>query len=73
MIRFSGVMDTKKAETQEVKLREWLKSRGLHGEITSERAGYDPPFTPGPLRRNEVLIRLMPSSETTTPTTPAER
>jgi hypothetical protein len=23
-----------------------------------ETAGYDPPFTPGPLRRNEVLIRL---------------
>ncbi len=22
-----------------------------------ETAGYDPPFTPGPLRRNEVLIR----------------
>ncbi|MFM7516668.1 MAG: heme-binding protein, partial [Pirellula sp.] len=23
-----------------------------------ETAGYDPPFTPGPLRRNEVLIRI---------------
>lgn len=23
-----------------------------------ESASYDPPFTPGPLRRNEVLIRL---------------
>jgi len=23
-----------------------------------ETAGYDPPFTPGSLRRNEVLIRL---------------
>ena len=60
VIRFSGVMDTKKAEAQEARLREWLKARGLQGEATSERAGYDPPFTPGPLRRNEVLIRLKP-------------
>lgn len=58
VIRFSGVMDAKKAEAQESKLREWLKTRGIEGEETSERAGYDPPFTPGPLRRNEVLIRL---------------
>ncbi|MCA9055804.1 MAG: heme-binding protein, partial [Planctomycetaceae bacterium] len=58
VIRFSGAMDAKKAEAQESKLREWMKSRGIEGEMTSERAGYDPPFTPGRLRRNEVLIRL---------------
>jgi len=58
VIRFSGVMDTKKADAQEQQLREWLKSRGLEAEGVAERAGYDPPFTPGPLRRNEVLIRL---------------
>ena len=63
VIRFSGVMDTKKAEAQEAKLREWMKSRGVEGEAMAERAGYDPPFTPGPLRRNEVLIRLKPASE----------
>ncbi len=62
-IRFSGVMDAKKAETHETKLREWLKSRGLQGDETAERAGYDPPFTPGPLRRNEVLIRLKPATD----------
>ncbi len=58
VIRFSGVMDAKKAAAQEAKLREWLRTRGLQAEETSERAGYDAPFTPGPLRRNEVLIRL---------------
>ena len=62
VIRFSGVMDAKKAEAQEAKLREWLKARSLQCEETSERAGYDPPFTPGPLRRNEVLIRLKPAT-----------
>ena len=64
VIRFSGVMDAKKANAKESKLREWLKARGIEGEETSERAGYDPPFMPGPLRRNEVLIRLKPATHT---------
>ncbi|MEZ6145449.1 MAG: heme-binding protein [Planctomycetaceae bacterium] len=72
VIRFSGVMNAKKAEAQEVKLREWLKARDLQGEETSERAGYDPPFTPGPLRRNEVLIRLKPETDAPTPDRPAD-
>jgi hypothetical protein len=29
--------------------------------MPKETAGYDPPFTPGPLRRHEVLIRLKAS------------
>ncbi|SMP59612.1 SOUL heme-binding protein [Neorhodopirellula lusitana] len=32
-----------------------------------EAASYDPPFTPGPLRRNEILIRLKDSSAPTSP------
>jgi len=63
VIRFSGIMNATKAEAQESKLREWLSERGLEAEQSSERAGYDPPFTPGPLRRNEVLIRLKPSTD----------
>lgn len=57
-IRFSGRLDSQVAKEQEAKLREWMRSRGLEGESKAEAAGYDPPFTPGPLRRNEVLIRL---------------
>jgi hypothetical protein len=67
VIRFSGVMDATNAEAEETKLREWLKGRNLEGEESSERAGYDPPFTPGPFRRNEVLIRLKPVAEADTP------
>ena len=63
-------MDAKKAEANEVILRTWLKARGLQTEGTAERAGYDPPFTPGPLRRNEVLIRLKPA-EVVPPSPPA--
>lgn len=58
VIRFAGRLDSKLAKQQEAKLREWMKSRDLEGEQTVEAAGYDPPFTPGLLRRNEVLIRL---------------
>lgn len=58
VIRFPGRLDSTTAKEQEAKLREWMESRGLEGESIAESAGYDPPFTPGPLRRNEVLIRL---------------
>jgi hypothetical protein len=64
VIRFSGRLDSRMAKEQERKLREWMTSRGLKGEATAEAAGYDPPFTPGPLRRNEVLIRLHDTSNT---------
>ncbi|TWT68681.1 SOUL family heme-binding protein [Crateriforma conspicua] len=63
VIRFSGRMDSKLAKKQEARLRDWMNARGLEGETTSEAAGYDPPFTPGPLRRNEILIRLKQSSD----------
>lgn len=58
VIRFSGRLDKQLAREQEAKLREWMEVKGLEGAATSEAAGYDPPFTPLRLRRNEVLIRL---------------
>lgn len=65
VIRFSGRMDSKLAQQQEAKVREWMKSRGLSGDSKTEAAGYDPPFTPSPLRRNEILIRLKRNSDET--------
>ena len=63
VIRFSGRMDVTKAKSEEAKLRKWMEAKGFRaadsGDVTDvEMAGYDPPFTPGPFRRNEVLIRL---------------
>ncbi|XZE17665.1 SOUL family heme-binding protein [Pirellulaceae bacterium SH449] len=63
VLRFSGQLDTKQAKDAEVKLRTWMASQELVADDSVESsgvetAGYDPPFTPGPLRRNEVLIRL---------------
>lgn len=67
VIRFSGRMDSKIAKQQEAKLRVWMKSRGLEGEPKAEAAGYDPPFTPGPLRRNEILVRLKQTNDDSQP------
>lgn len=58
VVRFAGTMDLTTAENEEAKLRTWIESKGLKFHEETEAAGYDPPFTPGPLRRNEVLIRL---------------
>ena len=65
VIRFAGQLDSQVARKQEAKLREWMERRGLEGVLESEYAGYDPPFTPGPLRRNEVLIRLVDEKDST--------
>lgn len=62
VVRFSGQLNSRKAKEFEGKLRAWMETKGLveddSREAGVETAGYDPPFTPGPLRRNEVLIRL---------------
>lgn len=58
VIRFRGRVNDESFTAAEQKLRRWMSTRGLIGDDTVEFAGYDPPWTPGPLRRNEVLIRL---------------
>lgn len=62
VIRFAGKLDSKLAKEKEIELREWMERQGLEGANSSEAAGYDPPFTPAALRRNEILIRLNTSS-----------
>lgn len=58
VIRFSGRLTRETADQAEQELRKWMMERGLSAEDSVQRAGYDPPWTPGPLRRNEILIRL---------------
>lgn len=58
VLRFAGRMNGESLAKAEASLREWMAKRELVGEAKAECAGYDPPWTPGPLRRNEVLIRL---------------
>ena len=58
VIRFAGRMNRESVAKAEEQLRTWMNKKGLVGEPDAELAGYDPPWTPGPFRRNEVLIRL---------------
>ncbi|MEO8269568.1 MAG: heme-binding protein [Aureliella sp.] len=63
VLRFAGQLNAKLAKESEAKLRTWMETKGLVADESTESSGvetasYDPPFTPGPLRRNEVLIRL---------------
>ena len=58
VIRFAGVLNRELAKEAEGELRAWMNENNLAGEEEFEYAGYDPPWTPGSMRRNEVLIRL---------------
>ena len=57
-IQFSGVATDALIATNEATLRAWLADRKMtiNGEPTY--AYYNDPFTPGPLRRNEVLFAI---------------
>lgn len=58
-IRFSGVANDKLIEENETRLRTWLEGREAQPAGTPPiYAYYNDPFTPGFLRRNEVLIEL---------------
>ncbi len=58
VIRFAGRMNRDTSTAAEERLRAWVKDNQLHISGDVEIAGYDPPWTPGPLRRNEILLRL---------------
>jgi hypothetical protein len=58
VIRFGGRMTRQAVSDADQQLRTWMAVKGLQGDDRVESAGYDPPWIPGPLRRNEVLIRL---------------
>ena len=58
-VRFSGVADDASIAEAEARLRAWMAARGLTdaGEPPLY-AYYNDPFTPGFLRRNEVLVTV---------------
>jgi hypothetical protein len=58
VIRFAGRIDSESVKKAERKLRKWMAEKDLVSDGDDEYAGYDPPWTPSPLRRNEILFRL---------------
>lgn len=57
-IRFSGMATDELIDENETKLRAWMKTQGLSPVGQPTYAYYNDPFTPGPLRRNEVLFEV---------------
>ena len=59
VIRFAGRVETGNVrDEQRAKLKAWIERRGFVAVGEPEVASYDPPWTPGPLRRNEILVRI---------------
>lgn len=57
-LRYSGDYSKPRYEKNLGKLRKWLNARGLSESAAPMNAVYNGPFTPGFLRRNEVLIPI---------------
>lgn len=56
--RFSGSWKPSRLEEATQKLARWMETRGVEAIGEPIVAGYDPPFTPPMMRRNEVLVRI---------------
>lgn len=57
-IRFSGWWSDELFRAKDAALRDWLEGKGLETAGTPVFAYYNDPFTPGFLRRNEILYDL---------------
>ena len=57
-IRFSGVATDQSIAEADARLRQWLSGKGLRVSGPPTYAYYNAPFTPGPLRRNEIWLDL---------------
>ncbi len=57
-IRFSGLMNKKKFVRYSTELSNWIESNGYTAVSPPRSAGYNPPWTLPPLRRNEIHIDI---------------
>lgn len=58
VIRSAGRMDATMRQSLLSQLRDKIKEHGLTPVGEPMYAGYDPPWTPAPKRRNEVMLRV---------------
>jgi DNA gyrase inhibitor GyrI len=61
VVRFSGTLNQESIDDALTRLRAWIDARSGDLVVSGEPlvAGYDPPGTPPPLKRNEVLLPVM--------------
>lgn len=55
-IRFSGLINKSKFDRYSARLGTWIENNGYIAVSPPRSAGYDPPWTLPPLRRNEIHI-----------------
>ena len=55
-LRFTGTRSAESEQTALAQLEAWVAARKLTITGAPTFAYYDPPWTPGPLRRNEVML-----------------
>lgn len=58
VIAFSGVMNARRAERHLAELEAFLQARGLTAQSQPTYAAYNPPWIPGPFRRNEIWVEV---------------
>jgi hypothetical protein len=58
VINFAGTVDEGALAEREAQLRSWVGAKKFRPTGEPERAYYNSPFIPGPLRRTEVLIPI---------------
>ncbi len=58
VITFSGINSDTHVMEHEEKLIEYIKSQNLSATGSPKYAFYNPPWTPPPMRRNEVMIEI---------------
>lgn len=59
-VRFSGRTNDQAITEQQQRLEDWTSARDLEPRGEPIYAYYNDPFTPGPLRRNEVMFEVSP-------------
>ncbi|WP_395717216.1 SOUL family heme-binding protein [Prosthecobacter sp.] len=58
VLRFAGGRNEENEKNAIAALRAWMSAQKLTGKGEPLFAYYDPPWTPIPMRRNEVMIRI---------------
>lgn len=56
VVRYAGASNPALEKRKLAELRAWMETQGLSAAGEPFLAYYDPPWTPGPRRRNEVLV-----------------
>jgi hypothetical protein len=60
VVRFSGWANDREFQRRRAELEQWMAKRGLRTVGPASYAQYDDPWTPGPQRRNEVMLPVAP-------------